>query len=136
MVSLQFCTVLQERSIMDSFLNTTFALNSSDSKRLQIGIEYVKNKDAFMPVVRLGGSKGGGVILEESSWASFKEKIQDSVGYLRAFSRSEEHATLAGDGFNIKYEYYYGEKTIEISNPVAEREQKIPECYGPTSAKS
>ena len=110
---------------MDSFLNTTYALNSSDSKRLQIGIEYIKSKDAFMPVVRLGGSKGGSVVLEESSRTSSKEKIQESIGYLKAFSRSEEHATLAGDGFNIKYEFYYGEKTIEISNPVAESVKKF-----------
>ena len=101
---------------MDSFLSTSYTLNSSDSKKVQIGIEYVRSTDTFEPIIRLYGPKGCVIILELSNWVSFKDKVGESLTYLKTFSRAAEGEAVHGDGFKIVNKFYYGEKNIEISH--------------------
>ena len=101
---------------MDSFLSTSYTLNSSDSKKVQIGIEYVRSTDTFEPIIRLYGPKGCVIILELSNWVSFKDKVGEKLAYLKTIPSAAGGEAVHGNGFEIVNQFYYGEKNIEISH--------------------
>ncbi|EFN81886.1 hypothetical protein EAI_03094 [Harpegnathos saltator] len=71
--------VRNERNML---LCTTYALNNSDTKRMQVGLRTMYDVGTFEPSIRIMGNTSSGILLDLHTWEKYKDIIPSANSYL------------------------------------------------------
>ncbi|EFN79641.1 hypothetical protein EAI_08602 [Harpegnathos saltator] len=68
-------------------LSTTYSLNTSDTKRMQIGLQASNDGTTFEPTIKLSGNTSTEIQFDFATWEKFKEYMKYIDDYLHSVTR-------------------------------------------------
>ncbi|EFN89123.1 hypothetical protein EAI_02572 [Harpegnathos saltator] len=69
-------------------LSTTYPLNTSDTKRKQIGLWASNDWTTFEPTIKLSGNTSTGIQFDFATWEKFKQYMKHIGDYLHSVTRA------------------------------------------------
>ena len=72
---------------MDRILCSVYSLNSSQTKKVVVGLEYDDNTQLFLPKVRLTGRDSNDVAFTMPEWTELKSKFGDITLFYSSYNR-------------------------------------------------
>ena len=97
-------------------LTTVYPLNKTNTKKIAVGLQYIKETKSFKPVIVLLNSHySQGIPLDSTTWTNIKNFFPDIASYFRSEENGingKEHNRLRVDGIDIIFTTTYGTKSI------------------------
>lgn len=105
---------------MDRLLCSVYSLNSSQTKRVFIGLEYDDSTQLFLPKLRLTGRDSNDVAFTMEDWTELKSKFSDITLFYSSYNRKIFGERINTGKHTVKMISYNNDRAIEISEAVDE----------------
>ena len=106
-------------------LTTTYGLNNSHTKRIQVGLQSTK-EGVFVPLIKLSGNNADGINFDVDSWLQFQDHTGLMSEYLRGDGKLKPNP-VGIKNINISFTSAYGSRSILISYKETEEERSSEE---------
>lgn len=96
-------------------LSTTYGLNSSFTKKIQVGLQSTK-EDCFVPIVKLTSNNADGICLDFDTWQQF----QSCMDHMRQYLNEDQKRTgglspIIINNITINFTSAYGARAILVA---------------------
>lgn len=96
-------------------LSTTYGLNSSFTKKIQVGLQSTK-EDCFVPIVKLTSNNADGICLDSDTWQQF----QACMDHMRQYLNEDQKRTgginpIIINNITINFTSAYGARAILVA---------------------
>ncbi|EFN87065.1 uncharacterized protein LOC112589874 [Harpegnathos saltator] len=95
-------------------LSTTYPLNTSHTKRMQIGLRASNDGTTFEPTIKLSGNTSTGIQFNFATWEKFKEYMKYIGDYLHSVTRAVPEPVHIND-VTITFITAYGARAIMVT---------------------
>ncbi|EFN84503.1 hypothetical protein EAI_02533 [Harpegnathos saltator] len=92
-------------------LSTTYPLNTSDTKRMQIRLRASNDETTFEPTIKLSGNTSTGIQFDFATWEKFKKYMKHIDDYLHSVTRPVPEPVHINDVI-ITFTTVYGARAI------------------------
>ncbi|EFN77811.1 hypothetical protein EAI_09130 [Harpegnathos saltator] len=100
-----------ERNIL---LCKTYALNNSDTKRVQVGLRTMFDVGTFEPAIKIMGNTASEILLDLNTWEKFKDIIPSANSYL-CWENKDIPALIFINDITISFTSTYAAWAIMVS---------------------
>lgn len=117
-------------------LSTTYSLNTSNTKKLHVGLQLT-GEGTFKPVVRLTGNYSEGIDFDTDAWVQFQKNMELMSVYLNGSSKTKINSVSWANVF-VSFTTAYGARAILVApkeNENTQAESEISAREGQPSAK-
>jgi hypothetical protein len=94
-------------------LSSTYPLNSSQTKKIHVGLQS-SEENGFVPIVKLSGNSAEGINFDHDTWQRFKGHMKLMSGYLNDSNKTKINPVSFANIF-VSFTTSYGAKAILIS---------------------
>jgi len=94
-------------------LSTTYGLNSSHTKKIQVGLRA--NDNGFEPVVKLTGNYVDGICFDVDTWRQFQSNIKHVILYLSNENQKAKPDPITVNNIYITFTSAYGTKAVMLT---------------------
>lgn len=120
-------------------LATTYTLNNSDTKRIQIGLRSLNEDGVFKPAIKLSGNTSNGLCIDFDTWLKFQQHVERASSYLRGATHGVPEP-VAINNIVMQFTSAYGAKSIMLTYRQKTEEERIAtsasdSAIGPASKK-
>lgn len=105
---------------MDRLLCSVYSLNSSQTKKVVIGLEYDDEQQQYVPKLRLTGRDANNVAFTAQEWSDLKNVFGDINLFYNSYNRRNFGDRITTSKHDVKLCTYKDDRAIEISETVDE----------------
>ncbi|XP_025160386.1 protein farnesyltransferase subunit beta-like [Harpegnathos saltator] len=95
-------------------LCTTYALNNSDTKKMQVGLRTTYDMGPFEPTIRIMGNTSSGILLDLNTWEKFKNVIPSANSYLCGENKNTPTPIIINN-ISINFTSAYSARAVILS---------------------
>jgi hypothetical protein len=94
-------------------LSSTYPLNSSQTKKIHVGLQSSK-EGGFVPIVKLSGNSAEGINFDRDAWRQFQRSMELMSEYLNGCNKTKQQPVLFAN-IIVSFTTAYGARAILIT---------------------